>query len=245
MIRAEAGIYRHFTWNGTDFVSSGNLKDSDDNDVSGGDSPAALAWPGPGVSSFSTSEKKTLALLPDSSGVVRLFLLDYATGKWTDLEVDNLGTTVGKPILAYRHLRMENGEPLSGFSGHLMLGRMRSCDGNKRCAYVRISELVSQSSPPGFGLALLEAGDWMQNHWATVQIGTNHALYSDAEVDNVFGLSALSGSAEYGINFYPHSDGSPARDFGIRSDFRVMEDGICRRIAEYRSFDCGTINVLD
>lgn len=64
----------------------------------------------------------------------------------------------------------------------------------------------------------------------------------------IFGLLTMAtgsdASAQRNI-FFPHSDGSPNRDFGIRSDFRVMEDGICRRIASYRGFDCGTNNLVD
>ena len=63
----------------------------------------------------------------------------------------------------------------------------------------------------------------------------------------MFGLSPHSAllTYEYGLNFYPHADASPDHSFGVRSDFRVMEDDICSLIGAYRGFPCGAIDVLD
>ncbi|HPB51685.1 MAG TPA: hypothetical protein PLZ31_10740, partial [Myxococcota bacterium] len=47
------------------------------------------------------------------------------------------------------------------------------------------------------------------------------------------------------LYYYPHADGSPDTEFRVYSDFRVMEDYICKKIGDVRDFECGSIDVMD
>lgn len=239
---AETGVYRHFRWTGTTWGGSYPLLDPSGLTISGGDSPAALAWPDPDVTTFAANEKRTVALLPSTSGAVNFYYFDYSTSRWTYRSM-SLGTTEGKPFISFRHQRQAAGTPTTDFLGNFMIGRMASCSGGY-CARVRFTSSVNQLSPPGSTLTTISVGDYLQNVWAIAQPGTSATLYSDSTIDNTFGLSAQAVPGEYGLYFYPHADGSPKHSFGIRSDFRVMEDNICWRLGEVYA-GCGTVNVLD
>lgn len=73
------------------------------------------------------------------------------------------------------------------------------------------------------------------------------AAYSDGTLDNVFGLSPMAIPASTGLVFYPHGDGAPDTTYTVYSDFRVMEDYVCKTIGEMRNYDCGiaSLNVMD
>lgn len=238
---AESGVFRQYRWNGSKWLSDGELLTPAGASISGGDAPAGFAWVPPGATA---SGKRTLAILPSTTGGMRVFSLDYSTARWIDLNIAGLSSTDGKPFIAYRHLRQDDGAPRTNFPGHIMIGRMRPCDGGN-CGYFYLSTLVDQTTPPGPGLGLLPVADYLQNVWAIVQPGTAIDLYSDPTIDNVFGLGASEVEEEYGLNFYPHADGSPDQVYGIRSDFRVMEDEVCAVLGAERGFPCGTVNVLD
>lgn len=242
---AESGSYRRYHWTGSAWnLASYSLLDAGGSPILGGTSPAAVAWPDPNAAGFLASEKRTVALLPDASRNLRLYVLDYSTGRWTNVNPGSIGQTVGKPFIAYRHQRQADGAPRTDFPGHFMIGRMQSCSGG-HCAYARFTSQTSRTTPPGPGMTTTYVADFLQNVWAITQPGTSASLYSDSTLDNVFGLSPHAVPWEYGVNFYPHADGSPEHAYGIRSDFRVMEDGICSVVGSYRSFACGAVNVLD
>jgi len=122
-------------------------------------------------------------------------------------------------------------------------------------AKVVFSTLVSRSTPPGSTGFYIQyvpdssprlVGDYFQDAWATVRSGSSPSIYSDSTIDNVFAVTPLSVSSETeGLYFYPHADGSPDTSFTVHSDFRVMEDYICRKIGLVRGFLCGDINVMD
>jgi hypothetical protein len=61
----------------------------------------------------------------------------------------------------------------------------------------------------------------------------------------VFGLVPLNAGNEVGLYFYPHADGAPDATYTVYSDFRVMEDYICKTIGDHRGFNCGAVYVLD
>lgn len=171
-----------------------------------------------------------------------VYSLNYGSGRWANLNVTGLGKTEGKPFLAFRHLRSTNGLPLPDFPGHFMFGRMQACDAGA-CAHVRISDLVSRTSPPGPGLGVLPVQDYLQETWAGSPSGAGASLYSDGTIDNVFGLAPRTTPR---IDFYPHADASPNVNYNVRSDFRVMEDEVCGVLKYHKAFPpCGSINVTD
>jgi hypothetical protein len=63
--------------------------------------------------------------------------------------------------------------------------------------------------------------------WTELAPDSNVAVYSDATLDNVFGLGGVENNGPKPM-FYPHADGAPDYVFGANSDFRVMEDELCR-----------------
>ena len=83
------------------------------------------------------------------------------------------------------------------------------------------------------------------DHWSLDRMGSASSLYSDATIDNVFGLVPLwiPGDGLKGVYFYPHADGSPNHSYGLFSDFRVMEDLVCGRLQTVGGIECGTIDV--
>jgi len=90
-------------------------------------------------------------------------------------------------------------------------------------------------------LDIVKVVDYVQNQWAISQPGTAAAFYSDSAIDNVFGLFASAIPGEPGLMFYPHADGAPDSEITVHSDFRVMEDYICKRIGDYRQHFCGNL----
>ena len=96
--------------------------------------------------------------------------------------------------------------------------------------------LVSKSNLPAVGnLWGLPESDWLQNTWAIVQPGTSVALFSEATLDNVFGLFPSGVPNETGVTFYPHADGAPLQTYSAYSDFRLMEDYVCLSVGGQQS----------
>lgn len=232
----------------------GALLDVAGSAIPGGEAPVAKAWPDAAVTGWSASEKRTLAILPSATSVVEVYSLNPSSGRWVPLALDLVPDgdppqTAGKPFLEYRALRDATGAATSDFAGHFMMGWANDHDVYGARAKFVLSSVVDKSSPPTSGntvtLVALEAGDNLQNLWATTRPGSAAALYSDSTIDNVFGVVPLEIPGFTGINFYPHADGSPNHDYSVYSDFRVMEDYICATMGGYRGFACGTINVFD
>ena len=189
----------------------------------------------------------TVAILPSSTGKIHLYVLNSLNRwVWTGNE-DDLSTN-GKPFLEYRPVRDSTGAHASSFKGHFMIGYLANDPSYGNRAKVVFSTLVSRTSPPGspgFGIQI-GVQDYLQDKWATVREGSSPSLYSDSTIDNVFGITPLSVPTEtVGLYYYPHADGSPDTEFRVYSDFRVMEDYICKKIGDVRDFECGSIDVMD
>ncbi len=243
-------VFRSWGWNGSSWVYEGPLYNPNGHAITGGQSPAAKAWPDGAVQGWSANEKRTLAILPSYEGHTRLYVLDYSTNTWQLINSGANAPTDGKPFLEYRTVRSTSGLPRSDYRGHFMIGRMHHNPNWGEIARFRLSSLVSRTNPPARNsLNLLNAGDFLQNKWATTIKYSSLSLYSDSTLDNVFGLVPLNTDHEKGLYFYPHADGSPDSVYSVYSDFKVMEDYICDTIARARDseapFDCGEINVMD
>ncbi len=68
-------------------------------------------------------------------------------------------------------------------------------------------------------------GEW----WTALVARSNIAVYSDSTLDNVLALGGVQDNCDK-LMFFPHADGAPDFEFGANSDFRVMEDDVCRSL---------------
>lgn len=243
---ARDGVFRSWGWNGSSWVHEGPMLDVNGGSIAGGQSPVAKAWPDSAVQGWPSNEKRTLAILPSTGTFTRLYILDFGSNRWLFADFGENTTTAGKPFLEHRTIRDADGLSLYDFRGHLMIGRLFHNPIWGNIARFRLSSLVSGANPPNAStLSLLDAGDYLQNKWAATIPGSSLSLYSDSTLDNVFGLVPLNTGNEVGLYFYPHADGSPDAAYKVYSDFRVMEDYICKTIGDVRSFECGVIDVMD
>lgn len=168
-----------------------------------------------------------------------MFVLDYTNSTWQLIE-NNFGTTIAKPFIEYRHIRKSTGQAEPQFPGHFLFGWVTDQGSNGPVPMLRYSTLVRQTQPPQVSTGLLDAGDFLINQWGRDQPTASPALYSDATIDNVFGLDPLGVAGETGVWFYPHADAAPNRTYTVFSDFRIMEDEICNTLLQ----TCGTVDVL-
>ena len=252
LILARDGNFASFRWHGGQWVFEGPLLGSNGAPIAGTYPPIAKAWPDPDIT-WPSNEHRTLAILPGASGSVRLFQVDWWSGQWADIGFDSGGgQTRQKPFLEYKLRRSTSGTADANFTGNFLVGWMDPGDGENRSAFVRLSKSVDRLAPPGthagHKLGSEPLGDWLQNKSGTSPAGTAACLYSDATIDNVFGLLPIRpGLTEAGLNFLPHADASPGQPLSTHSDFRIMEDRICANIAGQRvpAFNCGVINVMD
>ncbi|MCC6678843.1 MAG: hypothetical protein IT436_17075 [Phycisphaerales bacterium] len=221
--------------------------------ITGAQPPVAKPWPDPSFGGASggwtQADRRTVAVLPSEAGNLRVSVLN-AAGRW---EEKNLGFEQGfnpqvlsKPFLEYRIKRRSNGAMEDTYGGHFMLG-WTVAEGSGFMNYVRLSRYVDKTASVDLvGLAFpFNVYDHLMNQWAFNQSAeTSAGLYSDATIDNVFGLWPASGS---GVKFLPHADAAPNRVLTVQSDFRVMEDGICQWLMEKRSpgSDCGEFEITD
>ncbi len=233
--------YRSFVWNGSTWNDEGALIDDATNAAitapQAGDGPAAKAWPDPTLQpAWPAHEYRTLAVLPATTGEARLFVHTGVGNRWRDVQAGLAGSAVvGKPFLEFRPVRSATGLPDALFSGHFLLGWQGGCTGGN-CAWVQARALVSKSNLPAVGnLWGLPESDWLQNTWAIVQPGTSVALFSEATLDNVFGLFPSGVPNETGVTFYPHADGAPLQTYSAYSDFRLMEDYVCLSVGGQQS----------
>jgi len=255
MYLARDGYFRSFGWNGSSWYYEGALLDANGNPIPGAQGPVAKAWPDDAVSGWYASEKRTVAILPSVSKKMRFYVLNYGLNRWQWTTFGDAQETNGKPFLEYRTVRDTTGVPSADFKGHFMIGHLAHNSDYGNRAKVVFSTLVSRSTPPGSTGFYIQyvpdssprlVGDYFQDAWATVRSGSSPSIYSDSTIDNVFAVTPLSVSSETeGLYFYPHADGSPDTSFTVHSDFRVMEDYICRKIGLVRGFLCGDINVMD
>ncbi|HHW95912.1 MAG: hypothetical protein ACOX51_06550 [Myxococcota bacterium] len=239
------GYYCGFVKGANTWGFIGVMVDTNENAIEGGQAPVAKAWPESAAQGWSASEKRTLAIFPSSASEMRLYVLDHAMYRWQLTNVETAWPTHGKPFLEYRMIHRSSGASVGDSRGHFMVGQMRNNNwGN--IAYFRLSTLVNRTYPPhASSLGLLSVGDFLQNLWAATIPGSSLSLYSDSTLGNVFGLVPLNAGNEVGLYFYPHADGAPDATYTVYSDFRVMEDYICKTIGDHRGFNCGAVYVLD
>ncbi len=242
------GIFRSFGWNGSSWVYENALLDGLGATIPGSQPPVAKAWPDSPLPEWPAAEKRTVAILPSSTGKMHLYVLNYDSNRWERTQGGGDLTTNGKPFLEYRTVRNSNGVRFANLKGHFMIGYLENNARYGNRAKVVFSTLVSRTSPPGNPDFSIQnsVGDFLQDRWATVREGSSPSLYSDSTIDNVFGVTPLSVPTEtVGLYYYPHADGSPDAEFRVYSDFRVMEDYICQKIGDVRDFECGSIDVMD
>ncbi len=253
-------VFRSYDFDPPGWTYQGALQDPSGGHISGMAAPAAKAWPDNEGAGWLAAERMTLALLPDNNAHIRVFALDFATNQWRNLGIDpspNYGT-VGKPFLEYRTARAEAGLPNDGKQGNFMIGWMEYSAGLGARAAVRVAEPCDRYHPPMAAgipqLALTPLIDKLQNRWATTQVDSSAALFSDTTIDNVFGIVPLQTQEMTGVVFYPHADGAPDAPSTIYSDFAVMEDYVCWNLAKYRAINgvpvdptafCGTADVFN
>ena len=226
--------YRSFAWNGSTWTDEGALID-DATGLAiaapvGGDGPAAKSWPDTTLQpAWAANEYRTLAVLPAANTAAQLYLHTGVGNRWGDVVSGFAApSVVGKPFLEFRPVRSDSGLPDALFSGHFMVGWQRSCGTGTNCPWVETTALVSRSDPPAVAnMNALPERDWLQNTWAIVQPGSSAALFSEATLDNVFGLFPSGVGPYLGVTFYPHADGAPLQTYSTYSDFRLMEDYVC------------------
>lgn len=239
-----SGLLRRYRWSGGVWIGAA-MVDTASNPMFVGESPVAKAWPDDFVTGFSSNQKRTAAIIPETDGDLAFFVLEYSSGRWAPVSLGLDVKTTTKPFLEYRPLRDSTGSATPDFDGHFMIGWTEDNPATAELKAVpkfRFTSIRDKANPPDSGtMVLLNAGDYLHNLWAFGQLGTSPSLYSDSTLDNVFGLVA----AESGVQFYAHADGSPDHDYSVFSDFRIMEDYICSVIGGVRGFACGNINVLD
>jgi hypothetical protein len=229
--------------------------------ITAGDAPSALPWPSPENPNLLAQEKRrTVAIFPvptDEAGC-RMFVLcndasccedtgDGCCGNplctpppqpW--VATDYFGGTGlqegmrchSKTGMAYRQPRELNGQPISGYRGHVMLSMLHRLDNDGlRRVRIGLSEWTSDSRLPGHttpGAAWRASPllDHAQNSWHGLPPEGNAALYTDPGLANVFGLAVTGGDRN--LEFWPHADAAPDHNFAVGNDFRVMEGETCR-----------------
>ena len=153
--------------------------------------------------------------------------------------------STGKPTLAFAPMRYSSGQVSSASQakGNFMIGYGATWD--NKPARMMITSPISTFDPPTDGdLEIGEWEDWFYNVWAGLQDGSNLALYGDHEMGGLMGLSGRTDKDTDGkVEFYPHGDGTPYMEQTVYSDFRVMEDQLCRILVD--GTFCGPRNVFD
>jgi hypothetical protein len=245
---ANSGVFASFGWDGTTWTWEQEMLNGSGVPILGTQGVAAEAWPDMPLSGWNSTDYMTLALMPDVSGNIRVFKHSGTTNRWDQLAWNPaLGlATAGKPVLEHRTLRNAAGQISSNYDGHFLIGwgSPSMLDGNR--TYIRISRKFSRSSSPGYFTSQAQmsgdVGDYMADMWARLVPGSSSVLYSDASLDNVFGLTTLR-DIKYQIDhfeFAPHADTAPMSPSRAGSDFRIMEDYICHRL---NNLDCGDPDV--
>jgi len=250
---ADTGIFRLRRWNGIGWSNAEDLlvPGAGNPTIAGGTfGPAAKAWPDASFP-WPDADRRTVAILPSAAGAIRVYVLDYATRRWTAV-MNNLTapaaghpipTTTAKPFLEYRLVRTPTGAPRADYGGHFLFGWGDS-DGVGTRPHVRYSNYVNSSASLQ-GLFDLHFGDFLSNFWGYDQAGTSSSLYSDSLIGNVFGLSPRGVAGTTGAFFSPHADASPNHEYKVFSDFRVMEDMVCQELQDVGGIPCTTSGVFD
>lgn len=210
--------------------------------VTGNQAAGSLVWPGPEMASWNESERRTLLVLPDTSANCRVYLLrpSGTDDTWDELPGWTTYKCETQPSLAVKTLRRQNGLPDANLTGHMMLVHAKFATSGSSAwdtPQVAFSTLVSRTNPPSTSLSptLYQTGQpqlapndhYWGEWWTALVAGSNIAVYSDSTLDNVFALGAIQDKGDK-LVFFPHGDGAPDFAFGANSDFRVMEDEVCR-----------------
>lgn len=228
LYRAVSGDFRERRWTGSTWATTSSpLLDDSDNAIVGNQAPAAKAWPDVDLIGWPTSDGRTLALLPDGSKALRAYVHLFSSNRWTRLRTFSI-TSESKPIIEYRPIHASDGTlyPQVGgnptYQGHFILGWSTPTDDPARTlTHLQWSRLYSKGTLSG--LTMLPNSYLVADEWTTNQPDTQIALFADSTIDNMFGLAAWA----EGLFFLPHADGAPDHTYTAKSDFKVMEDGIC------------------
>lgn len=240
--RGLAGDYRWETmnsaWHGWS-TDRGALLDEGGTPIVGSEPPSFTSWP---YDQHAATDGTICGALTDSIGRARLYCYDRDTNRFEHLAAftGSGPTTAGKPGLAYHAYRSHDGTPDQG-DAHRGALWMTVTEENVEYDKVRvwISEPVSES--PNEGLGDLDfpsgrGGGFWHNTWTNVADGSGQALYDDASLGAMKGLSVRdhkgdTTSTQRHLRFAPFADGSVGTTLRDGNDFRVMERGICRGLA--------------
>jgi hypothetical protein len=249
---AQDGSFGSFGWNGSNWNYESALLTTGGQAIYGTQGVAAKAWPDTQLPNWAATEYMTLAAMPNAAGGIRLYKLNYATNKWDLLNwtCDTGAVTIGKPLLEYRTVRNSSGAGTADYAGHFYVGFGLNdlVDGVR--SVVRVSRKFTRNSPVSVGTSASvlcgDTEDYVQDMWARLVPGSAAVMYSDATLDNVFGLMShryidKNNVATDYLHFFPHADTSPLVTLTVHSDFMVMEDNICGELGHE---DCGVIDVL-
>ena len=240
--------YANDTWAGQAIQSEA----SSGLEIVGNTSPAAVSWPDPYNSHVPDSRRTACALFPDLNNDLQFYCRDNTgTNEWHNLTSNVFGSaslpdaSASKPSLAYRMLRYGvSNEPVhqSYNLGHFMIGYEHATE---RVPYIAVTRRVYYS-PLVVTPQVLDTHSYFRNYWFKIQAGTNLALYEDSTMGSMMGLQPILTGNEHGVYFFPHADGSPNQPMSVYSDFKVMEDSICRGLfRDYRDQHCGVSDVMD
>jgi hypothetical protein len=264
--------YRAYYWTGStfsfwsDFRLAENADGSADNLTGAGDA-ALVAWPDPFNTSVDAEDRITCGIFPNEDRGMRPYCFDPVDLVWRDLtdQVFSAQATSGcnagsevldseaglsgrclvvsatAPQLAMRYVRRDTGLPLSlgSATSHFQLTWSFDTPGSPR---VWISEPLSTLNHPSEGAwAFGNWRDFFANTWHIADAGSNVPMYEDSAMGGMFALDTRLQI----VRFYPHADGSADVDLWVGSDFRVIEDHLCRWVAGDPVVVCGEINVFE
>ena len=206
--------------------------------IVGETSPAAVSWPDPFNTYVPQANRTACALFPATNGQLRFYCRDNSSAnqnQWINLTTDVFGSATAlpdpapgaKPSLAYRLLRCGGTDaPVSKSSnlGSFVIGFEH---GVEHAPYIAVTTPI-YLYPITIRPQVKKTHTYLRNHWLDVQTGTSLALYDDSTMGGMMALQPTLVDGDYEIYFLPHADGSPNQTMSIYSDYKVMEDGICR-----------------
>jgi len=223
----------------------GTVDDEQGAAIGGREAPSFSSWP---YDQHSTPDGTACGALTTDAGYVRVFCYDRDTDRFEELDAfaGPRPRSAGKPGLAYHAYRSADGTPHHGDANrgsfwltvtdeHVEYDRVRvwTSDPISEQGLESLSEL---HFPSGRG-----DGYW-HNVWTNVADGSGQALYDDATLGAMKGISIRDNVGDTSavtrhVRFAPFADGTFRTELRDGNDFRVMERGACRGIASAE--DCG------
>jgi hypothetical protein len=263
--------YRAYYWSGSSFVYWSDFRLAENADgsadlLTGAGDAALVAWPDPFNTAVDAEDRVTCGIFPNDDRGMRPYCFDPVDLVWRDLSDEVfwslaisdcpnnevldaeaglagrcLVRTATPPSLAMRYVRGQSGAPisLSSASSHFQLTWSHVTPG---APFVWISDPLSLTNHPLAGAWAFDRWRvYFANEWHIADAGASVPLYEDSTLGGLFAL----GTREQTVRFYPHADGSADVDLWVGSDFRVMEDYVCRWVAGDPPVACGDVNVFE